>query len=353
LFNKKSPQPIFFKTIEELNTFGIPKEVELWEDGFRTNRNKGFFEWWYFDAHFDDGTTVVVVFMTKSITEYKGPLKPAIMITINRKDGSKLFKAKKYAVNSFFSSKEQCDVKMGTNFVNGDLKEYHLYSEIDDVLVDLTFKGIVKAWRPGEGKIYFGDHAHYFGWVAPIPHGTVKGSLSYDGKTHEVKGVGYHDHNWGNLSLPAIQDHWYWGRTTLDEYTVIFVEQTTTKNYGSVKLPVFLVAKGSEVLIEEGEMLKLETSDFINHASGHKYPNKLIFKWEKGEDKVVITLTNPRIIEATGLLSAIPKWKQKVARLFVNPYYFRFHSEITLEINYQGIKTVKFGNTLYELMQLR
>ncbi len=353
MFKKKKIEPIFHKSLAELKTLGITKEVQLFEDGFRTNHHKGFFEWWYFDAHLDDKTTVVVVFMTKSITEYKGNLKPAIMITINREDGSKLFKAKKYPVKTFTSSKEQCDVKMGTNYINGDLKEYHLHSEIDDVLVDLTFKGIVKAWRPGEGKIYFGDQAHFFGWVVPIPHGEVFGTISYDGKTKEVKGTGYHDHNWGNLSLPSIQDHWYWGRTTLDEYTVIFVEQTTTKKYGSVKLPVFLVAKGDKVLIEEGEMLKLETFDFKPHKSGHKYPNKLIFKWEKGEDKVVITLTNPQIIEATSLLSTFPKWKQKLARLFVNPYYFRFNAKINLEINYQGNKTVKSGNTLYELMQLR
>ncbi len=118
-------------------------------------------------------------------------------------------------------------------------------------------------------------------------------------------------------------------------------------------MPVFFLAKGTKVLIGDGEPLKLEISDFTNHPSGHKYPNKLIFKWEKGNDKIIITLKNPKVIEATSLLSAFPKWKQIIARLFVNPYYFRFNAEIKLDINLGDIKTVKTGTTLYELMQLK
>jgi predicted secreted hydrolase len=28
---------------------------EKWEDGIRTSGEKGTYEWWYFDAHLDDG----------------------------------------------------------------------------------------------------------------------------------------------------------------------------------------------------------------------------------------------------------------------------------------------------------
>jgi len=353
LFKKESPKPIFITNLQQLKDLGITNEVKTFEDGFRTNKNRGFFEWWYFDAHFDDGTTAVIVFMTKSLTNYNGPLKPAVMITINRSDGSKIFKVIQSSKKEFSSSKKQCDVNIGKNWVKGDLKKYELHTVIEDIEVNLTFTGIVAPWRPRDGKIFFGDKKHYFAWVAPIPHGTVKGSMLYDDEIHQVTGVGYHDHNWGNLSLPTVQDHWYWGRTTLDDFTVLFVEQTTTKKYGSIKLPVFLLAKGTEVLIGDGEPLKLEISDFTNHSSGHKYPNKLVFKWINGDDKVIITLKNPKIIEATSLLSAFPKWKQIIARIFVNPYYFRFNAQIELEINYGDIKTVKTGTTLYELMQLR
>ncbi len=353
MFKKKSPKPVFATKQDDLAALGITNEVKLFEDGFRTNKDRGYFEWWYFDAHLDDQTTVVVVFMTKSLTNHNGPLKPGMMITVNRPDGSKVFKGASYAKELFSASEKQCDVKIGTNSIKGDLKEYEMHAVIDDVEVDLTFTGTVTPWRPGEGKIYFGDKNHFFGWVAPIPHGKVKGTLVYDGKTHQVQGTGYHDHNWGNLSLSSVQDHWYWGRTTIDDFTVLYVEQTTTKKYGSKKLPVFLLAKGDKILIEDGEPLTLDLSDFTKHPSGHKYPNKLIFKWEKGKDQVVITLKNPKVIEATSLLSTLPKWQQKLANIFINPYYFRFNAELELKINYGDLQTVKTGSTLYELMQLK
>ena len=351
LLNNKSLKPIFLTTPEELKN--ITREVKIHEDGFRTGKVRGFFEWWYFDAHLDDGSTVVIVFMTKPITEYKGPIKPAVMITINKSDGEKLFKSKKFSKEVFKSLKENCDISIGKNWVKGDLKKYELHTEIEDITADLTFTGIVPPWRPRDGKIFFGDHLHYFAWLVAIPRGKVKGTIFYDGINHKVAGFGYHDHNWGNLSLPSIQNHWYWGRTTLDDFTVLFVEQTASKKYGSKKLPVFLLARGNEILIEDGEPLVLQTLDFTKHFSKHKYPNKLIFKWIKGDDKVIITLKNPKIIEATSLLGYLPMWKQKIARIFVNPYYFRFNAQIDLEINYGNIKTVKSGYSLYELMQLQ
>jgi hypothetical protein len=51
--------------IYNLNESNTP---EKWEDGIRTSGEKGTYEWWYFDAHLDDGSTVVIVFFTKFMT---------------------------------------------------------------------------------------------------------------------------------------------------------------------------------------------------------------------------------------------------------------------------------------------
>jgi len=42
-----------------------PTTVARWEDGARTDNRAGTYEWWYFDAHLDDGSTVTVEFHTK------------------------------------------------------------------------------------------------------------------------------------------------------------------------------------------------------------------------------------------------------------------------------------------------
>jgi hypothetical protein len=54
------------------------------EDGFRTNPGgSGTFEWWYFDAVFDDGSTLVINFMVKDLRSRRGVHQPAApMVTL-------------------------------------------------------------------------------------------------------------------------------------------------------------------------------------------------------------------------------------------------------------------------------
>ncbi len=57
------------RTPEDYARIGIePGAIKLWEDGMRTDGSPGTYEWWYFDAHLDDGAKLVVVFLTKEFT---------------------------------------------------------------------------------------------------------------------------------------------------------------------------------------------------------------------------------------------------------------------------------------------
>jgi len=44
-----------------------PVEIAQFEDGQRIGTERGRYEWWYFDAHLDNGATVVVVFYTNPV----------------------------------------------------------------------------------------------------------------------------------------------------------------------------------------------------------------------------------------------------------------------------------------------
>jgi uncharacterized membrane protein YraQ (UPF0718 family) len=59
--------------------YGLAKaEVAVWEDGFRTRPGgPGTFEWWYFDAVLEDGSTLVINFMVKDIRGGGGIRQPA------------------------------------------------------------------------------------------------------------------------------------------------------------------------------------------------------------------------------------------------------------------------------------
>jgi predicted secreted hydrolase len=46
-------------TAEAYRRLGLERDsVAAWEDGLRTDTKPGSYEWWYFDAHLEDGAKV-------------------------------------------------------------------------------------------------------------------------------------------------------------------------------------------------------------------------------------------------------------------------------------------------------
>jgi len=352
------PKPVYFAVGPDyLKRERLSETVAAWEDGQRAPTTPGSFEWWYFDAHFDDGTTAVIVYATKPIIKPGAPLMPNLSLTITRADGTKAAKFSFLPAGQFLASGEQCDVKIGPSWARQTGQAggwaYHLHAQAEQLEADLTFHGLVPPWRPGAGKTFFGDLNHYFAWLPSIPFGTVEGTLTYDGQTQPVRGTGYHDHNWGNIALPAVIDHWYWGRAHIDDYTVIFVEQIALKKYGSARLPVFLLAKGDKVLAEEAQYLSMQARDFVHHPGGRVYPQEVDFHWTKGREEVCLELRQPALIEGISLLTGIPPLQRILARAVANPYYFRFNAKMELKIDLDGLHDCVNGPALYEIMLLR
>ncbi len=342
---------------EFLRREGLTDTVAPWEDGLRAETGRGAFEWWYFDAHLDDGSTAVIVFATKSLLERKGPLKPQLLLTITRPDGHKLDRSRTFTPDQFSASKDGCDVRMGENHVTGDLHRYTLHAANDDLAADLTFTGSVPPWRPGTGKNYYNaDLTRYFAWLPAIPYGTVNGTLTYDGQTHTVAGAGYHDHNWGNVGLNDVMSHWFWGRAHVGPYSLIFVEMHAAAAYGHQKMPVFMLARDDQILIGDGGPLTLTTADVVLHPSGRTYPRQLDFHWrpaDASQGHIHLALRQPDLIEAVSLLTAFPRWQRTLLRLFANPYYFRFNAALELRLDLPGRQAVEHGRALYEIMLLR
>ena len=72
------------RTPDDYARLGIPPDgIDPSEDGARTDNRRGTYEWWYFDAHLDDGSTLVVVFMNKDLTTPGKPLAPRIRLNLD------------------------------------------------------------------------------------------------------------------------------------------------------------------------------------------------------------------------------------------------------------------------------
>jgi hypothetical protein len=358
-----SKRVLFSTGPEALKREGLRESPEIWEDGLRTEPGAGNFEWWYFDSQFDDGSTAVVVFFTKAILDRQSRLNPGVTLTITRPDGQKQSATSPVLPADFSASKESCYIRAGQSWVRGDLCHYELHAKVGDLSAQLNFNGLVPAWRPGAGKNYYNEElTRYFAWFPAIPYGEVEGHLIYDGKLHTVKGACYHDHNWGNVGLNEVFSHWYWGRAHLGEYTLIFAEMTATKAYGAQKIPVFMLAKGSQVWSGDGGPLSLEELDFIADSGGRSYPEGLNLTWANESLRVRLNLREPKLIDSFSLLDSLPAWQRLIGQILANPYYFRFKAKLDLHIEQRAgssgdrdaVHPTRIeGQALYELTWLR
>lgn len=297
-----------------------------------------------------------MVYATKPLLLRGDALTPMVTLTITRPDGVRLSsKPLLYPPNQFEAARDGCQVRIGPSYVKGDLQRYELHTQGDnDWSADLVFTRTAPSWRPGAGKAYYDEAlAQYFAWLVPFPYGQVEGTLTYEGKSHPVRGAGSHDHNWGNFGLEKALSHWYWGRAHVGDFTVIFVEMTANRKYGQQKSSNFMLSKGDRLLADVGKSFTLETADFQDHPSGKRYPRMLEFRWLGEQGTVDIHLRQPTLIDSFSLLADLPGWQRWLARCFVNPYYFRMNAEIVLYVNLADMKNVERGSSIYEMMILR
>ena len=326
------------------------------EDGRRVPVRPGTFEWWYLDAHLDDGTVVVVNFLTKPMSRIRGGAAPHVKITVTAPDGSERRVEDWVPPGRFRASEDACDVAIGNSTFRGDLRRYEVHAEAGEVVADLALEGVVPPWRPGTGKMIFGeDPGAFFGWMVAVPFGRVSGRLSIGGVAREVSGTGYHDHNYGTVVMSDVCDGWWWSRTQAGDCTVIAVELAGARRYGGTRVPLFLLARGGRHLTDDGSRMALERHDvFVHGPSGKRVEGRLVFRYRDDALDLALELARRKDLYALDLLTYLPAWKAVAARLLgVRPWYLRFLGAARLDLRAGGVAEHRETESVYELMSFR
>jgi hypothetical protein len=342
-------------TPEDYERIGIePGAIKPWEDGLRTDGGKGTYEWWYFDAHLDDGATLVVVFLTKEFTVIDRPLTPAIRIDLTLPDGTTVRKLVDLDPKTFSASTDTCDVRIGENVFAGDLHTYGIRAHVEDVEVDVTLTGQVPAWRPETGQWLFGEQGeHFFAWLPSVPQGKVEATYNVGGRSSSSSGVGYHDHNWGNALMPKLMHHWYWARGAAGPFSVIASYITAERAYGYSALPVFMLARDGRLLADDRTKVAFEElGRYTDTETGKPVGNVTRYTYTDGDERYVVTFTRHSDLALTKMVDDLKGLKKAAAKLSgFDGAYLRFAGELRVE-RYQGEELVEnhTDDALWELM---
>jgi hypothetical protein len=332
-----------------------PVEIVQFEDGQRIGTKSGRYEWWYFDAHLDNGATVVVVFYTKPNVSPNGPLAPRISIDITLPDGRTFEKFLDTGPELFDASKSGCDVRIGTNRFVGDLNRYHITATIEEISVEIELTGEVRAWRPKSGHLYFGSEGReeLFAWLPAVPHGRASVHYRIGNEEHRASGSGYHDHNWGDVPMQTLMHNWYWARASVGPYTIIASYITATAAYDYKTQIVYMLAKDGKIIADDDAKVSFGADRVaIDAKTGKPVADVTRYTYHDADTRYVISFERQKTILQAILTDRAPLLKRIIARLIgFDGAYHRFTGKVTVEKFERGVRVERLDNrAIWELM---
>lgn len=326
--------------------------VEPWEDGMRTTGGSGTYEWWYFDGKLADGSTLVIGFYTKLLTNLQAGIQPVIMVNLDCEDGTKIEKRIEYSESEWTAHTDQCNVSIGANYFRGDLEKYEIHFEDDELTLDIQLHRETMSWRPETGYMMFGEEGDYFAWVVAVPQGEATVSYTYNGQEVTTTGSCYHDHNWGNKSLAELINHWYWARAEMGPYSVIASEIIAEKAYAYDSLVVFNLSKDGKLLQDNGLNVKLlRVFPLPEESTGKLVSKEVHFVYEDDQNRYELKL----VIEKTLLGTYLAEGPMRMLSLLLTgneAAYMRFTGAATLRVYENGNLQATYENdaAVWELM---
>ncbi|MDB5539234.1 MAG: hypothetical protein JWQ89_961 [Devosia sp.] len=355
MFTSRRSGARFADRPEDFVNLGIePDRIQPFEDGMRTKGGPGGYEWWYFDSHLSDGSSLVIVFYTKEMMNPGGPLAPLVTLQLDRPGRAPVFLEARVPPAEFSASRDRCDVRIGQNTFRGDLHDYQIHFSHGGVNVDVRLTGQVPAWRPTTGHLYFGDDdEHVFAWLPSVPQGTVSVDLGIDGKQEHLEGIGYHDHNWGDVPMPRLINHWYWGRAQAGPYSIVASYIFAEKAYGSAELPIFMLAKDGRIIADDQRRVRFHLADeHLDDKSGKPVANVVVYEYQDGPERFRVSYRRAQTIVDAQLIDRVSGMKHLLARLMgFDGAYLRFTGKVQLERFVDGQLVEDFSDPgIWEMM---
>ena len=324
------PRLMVRDTAADYSVLNLSKSVAPWEDGRRTPRDNRFYEWWYFDALLENGTTVVVWF---GDNWFYGVEKRVVNIDLTPPGGPTRTVYKTWDEPGTFAT-DRADVRIGPHRFEGNLDRYTITVDPqvhDGVGCAFTLVRTAPSWRPGTGYVAAGDD--FFAWLPSVPNGEVTGTLTIDGVTTEVRGSGYHDHNWGNVSPVDLMDSWWWGRANVGDRTFVISELRAKKRFGGGRIPLMYASAPEALLVDAwGEGVHFEEAAAVQHPDPkHARPiGAAVTAIAPNGFKATLPIST-HLLTSADLLSAFAGWQRWVAGAAgLKPWYSRFESDASL-----------------------
>jgi hypothetical protein len=325
-------------------------EIEPRDYALHPSDSPGWWEWWYFDADFENGYTMAGTFHFGSPRPPANPDVRFIEIALYDPEGNKRTVRKRYPKEQCSASEDTCKVAIGPNVFEGEIPRFHLFFQEGEQGCDLTYQSLVEGFMPKAPTSSVGSAV--VGWVIPTARAKVSGMITWDGKTMQVKGEGYHDHNWSDAPMSGAgdsEDLLALMGLAIGDWTLNFSggrsrRRADYKPYG------VMYAYRKDKVMAVSEKGGGSGSDYTVNALGIKYPQAYRLWWnEPGLVEGEIRLKLKQVIDFMDLHRRFKPFQRWFAETYVGrPAYFRFRLDYDADVTVLGEKVIGQGHSWCE-----
>ncbi len=340
-------------------------KVELQSDGWRTAKiadDPNVYEWWYFDIHNHDGTIITGNLSPQSAMGFVprfGTPRAQSRITVNR-NNVQSDAIETFPTDQFTAATDSCDVRSGGLTMRGDFTQLQIRGKVKDCQIDVVFRQTATPLRPGNGYIFLGSTNTFQGWFNAFPSARATGQVIIGGETIEIDGVGYHDHNYGNVPISQGYRGWFWARPSFERYTTMALEVQNGQRFGGGSAPVLWVYDKET----NKELMRATTLDdltisfgsmvqFPDPLHGGAYPSLTVYDYRHDEDRVRLQLNDTGVLEAhLPYDTRDPQVRKYLTSIGSNGAYYTRRSstvELALDLPSLKVKDAAVGTALHEL----
>jgi len=318
--------------------------------------DSGFFSWTYtFMFYLDDDSSGMIQF-----TYWKMYIKQerGLYFAFSDKGDKLTFRKGIYGAEQVTYAADPPDFKMGPHFWKGFHPDYHVHMDFaasegePEMKADIHFKCRTPGWRPGEGPVHYVEpDGDWYDLVVMIPWADITGTVTINGKTRQLKGWGYSDHNTQTVFPTTQSDKLMALRSFNDGYSVNFLEYIAPKDFDGERTTWILVMKGNRIVYATDKWDREMSDHKTEPRRGYKYPTKMKFKIDQPGCKLDAELTGTKYIGALDAMDNLPPFIRRIAERFLSaPVMIRQNAVIDyhLVVPDQGIDDNFTAKGVYE-----
>ncbi len=266
-----------------------------------------------------------------------GPIKKyGISLTVILPDFQRIFVQHLFDKDEFHVSTERCEVRAGNDTLKGAFPDYTLHIQDPKVTVTLSIHDLVPGWRPGNGRVYFGEERdRFYDFVMSNTRARVQGTLLLPDSPDPIplKGFLYSDHCYVNLMPTDQAVNWYSLRAFGKELSVNYIEFVTPEKYGDQRVPWLLVTDNQQILYATGNVERKLFRYRKDPESGYEVPWHMELKVTDPGFRLDARVEAESVLDRFDVFSDLNRTLRFLAKTFFHrPIIFRFLSRYEIRV---------------------